>query len=303
MQCGIVYDRRPGEFKKLARLSSEGRSTATTLVSLTSVRQLKEQAKVGLIKPESAKILSFTDNRQDASLQAGHFNDFVTTVRLRAALRSAVAKHKVLDHSNIVSKVVEELQLQQEDYAITPAAGIGEKKNREALSSYIEYLLYEDLRRGWRIMQPNLEQAGLLRVDYEGLAEICGNADFWAKYHHPVLSKATPEQRYKACRVFLDRLRRELVIDAQIMQEQGIEEMRRKVEQALKEPWGFPEGTNLREAGWAILTLDKKTINEMTIKLKLSSRSRLGMFLRSARAWDWLEESLPKMITTYSCNG
>ena len=32
------------------------------------------------------KLLSFTDNRQDASLQAGHFNDFVHVSLLRSAL-------------------------------------------------------------------------------------------------------------------------------------------------------------------------------------------------------------------------
>ena len=31
-----------------------------------------------------------------------------------------------------------------------------------------EYRLYEDLRRGWRVVQPNLEHVGLLRVGYRG---------------------------------------------------------------------------------------------------------------------------------------
>ena len=35
---------------------------------------------------KARKLLSFTDNRQDASLQAGHFNDFVEVGLLRAAL-------------------------------------------------------------------------------------------------------------------------------------------------------------------------------------------------------------------------
>ncbi|MCS6958998.1 MAG: DEAD/DEAH box helicase [Pseudanabaenaceae cyanobacterium SKYGB_i_bin29] len=290
LECGVVYDKRTGEFSKLARLSSEGRSTATTLISLTAIRQLKEQTKAGILQPEGAKILSFTDNRQDASLQAGHFNDFVMTFRLRAALRSALAKHGVLRHENIVNKVVDELQLQQEDYAITPAEGIGAKRNQEALHHYIEYLLYEDLRRGWRIVQPNLEQAGLLRVEYEGLMEMCANSDCWVKYEHPVLLKATTEQRYRVCCIFLDRLRRQLVIDAANMQEQQIEELKRKVNQALKEPWCFDENTELRSAGWAALTPDKSK----NVTIKLSARSRLGLFLRSARAWNWLEERLPE---------
>ena len=35
--------------------------------------------------------MSFTDNRQDASLQAGHFNDFVEVTMLRSALWRAVS--------------------------------------------------------------------------------------------------------------------------------------------------------------------------------------------------------------------
>ena len=39
---------------------------------------------------EESKVLSFTDNRQDASLQAGHLNDFVQVAQLRAAIVQAM---------------------------------------------------------------------------------------------------------------------------------------------------------------------------------------------------------------------
>ena len=38
----------------------------------------------------SAKLLGFTDNRQDAALQSGHFNAFIFTVTLRSALLRAI---------------------------------------------------------------------------------------------------------------------------------------------------------------------------------------------------------------------
>jgi hypothetical protein len=38
------------------------------------IRRLRKD---GDLREEARKLLSFTDNRQDASLQAGHFNDFV----------------------------------------------------------------------------------------------------------------------------------------------------------------------------------------------------------------------------------
>ena len=73
--CGISYAfTQRSDLGKLGSLATEGRSTATTLLSLGTVRSLKAAED---LKPTAMKLLSFTDNRQDASLQAGHFNDFI----------------------------------------------------------------------------------------------------------------------------------------------------------------------------------------------------------------------------------
>ena len=54
----------------------------------TQVRKLRTAIEKG--DSETAKkLLSFTDNRQDASLQAGAFNDFVQVSLLRSALLAA----------------------------------------------------------------------------------------------------------------------------------------------------------------------------------------------------------------------
>ena len=39
----------------------------------------------------------------------------------------------------------------------------------QALRDVVGYRLYVDLRRGWRVTSPNLEQCGLLRIRYRGL--------------------------------------------------------------------------------------------------------------------------------------
>jgi len=38
------------------------------------------------------KLLGFTDNRQDAALQAGHFNDFVFVTHLRASILAGLGR-------------------------------------------------------------------------------------------------------------------------------------------------------------------------------------------------------------------
>jgi len=82
LHCGVSYSAtQRSDFSKLASLSSEGRSTATTLLSLAAIRRLRGQTD---LEVDARKLLSFTDNRQDASLQAGHFNDFIEITLLRS---------------------------------------------------------------------------------------------------------------------------------------------------------------------------------------------------------------------------
>jgi hypothetical protein len=69
LTCGEFYTAREREFGKLASLSSEARGSATTVLATALLRHAGQTA------AEREKLLSFTDNRQDASLQAGHFND------------------------------------------------------------------------------------------------------------------------------------------------------------------------------------------------------------------------------------
>jgi hypothetical protein len=58
------------------------------VLSLSLIRALREDPS---LDDEARKLLSFSDNRQDASLQAGHLNDFVEVALLRGALYRAIA--------------------------------------------------------------------------------------------------------------------------------------------------------------------------------------------------------------------
>ena len=74
LHCGVSYSTFiDSDFEKLTELSSEGRSTATTILSLSAIQHLRAAQEHGDALQMAAKMLSFTDNRQDASLQAGHF--------------------------------------------------------------------------------------------------------------------------------------------------------------------------------------------------------------------------------------
>src|SRR5437870_8756016 len=157
--------------------------------------------------------MSFTDNRQDASLQAGHFNDFIQVGLLRAALFKALQERQALEHFNVTQSVFKAMGLEQKLYAKEPAQyGPGKTRNEESFQRLLEYRLYEDLRRGWRVAQPNLEQCGLLTIEYDGLSEVCREPAAWEQ--HPILKQADPETRERVVGTFLDYLRREMAIDA-----------------------------------------------------------------------------------------
>ncbi|MGB5636763.1 MAG: helicase C-terminal domain-containing protein, partial [Waterburya sp.] len=287
LNCGVVYDKKTSEYTKLARLSSEGRSTSTTLLCLSSVTRLKETQ---AISADSAKILSFTDNRQDASLQAGHFNDFVQTSFLRASLNGALQDKQRLTHSDLAAVVVQQMGLSQSEYAEQPAEyGTGKKRNQKVFEQLIEYRLYEDLRRGWRIVQPNLEQCGLLEIEYDELEAVCSDRNVWTKHPYSVLLQATPEQRYSVVKTVLDYLRKQLAVDAELLQPENLDKLEREVSQALNYKWKFDSQERLHKAKWATLT---KGDSKDKSKVQLTGQSKIGRFLKSDRAWSWLTASL-----------
>lgn len=291
LHCGVVYTRKEREFRKLAQLSNEGRSTATTLLGISTVADLRQQPDV---PREAAKLLSFTDNRQDASLQAGHFNDFVQVALLRAAIFRALKEHIVLDHTTIAQRVTEALDLPHETFAKTASdVPRTRRKNEEALVRFVEYRIYEDLRRGWRVVQPNLEQAGLMRIMYEDLGTVCADETPWQR--HPILQQAAPAEREWVCRVFLDHLRRELAISADCLQPDEQQRLVRTVNQALKYPWRFGDEEEteeeLRPAAWFVLPRGPEKQSRFT--LSLSPATALGRFLRSTETWPFLGERIP----------
>jgi hypothetical protein len=288
LRCGEVYTKRQRtDFGKLARLSSEGRSTATTLLTLSTVTQMQTEAAL----PESArKLLSFTDNRQDASLQAGHFNDFVSVALLRAAIyRAVAASSNGLNHTGIAAATVGQLRLADSDYAKEAAGAFGPlaRRNRSAFQDLIEYRIYEDLRRGWRVTQPNLEQCGLLHIGYDSLDEVCAADEAWVENY--VLATASPSTRLTAIKALLNYMRRELALSAQCLQADYQDALVRRVREAIREPWAFDQNEYLYQA--TRFVLPGVPVGDR-VERSLGPKTALGRYLRSYRTWPGLSTSL-----------
>ncbi len=70
---------------------------------------------------------------------------------------------------NLLSKSLMPCSLPPEAYAANPQVRYQAKNEVDrALRNVLGYRLYRDLKRGWRITSPNLEQCGLLEIQLSG---------------------------------------------------------------------------------------------------------------------------------------
>ncbi len=279
LNCGVAYNvRQMSDFGKLTALGSEGRSTATTILSLSVIRALKHSD----LDPQAHKLLSFTDNRQDASLQAGHFNDFVEVGLLRGALYAAVqaAGAAGIRHEELPQRVFDALRLPVEMYASNPNAKFQAlAETQRALRNVLGYRLYRDLKRGWRITSPNLEQCGLLELRYLSLEEVCSDAEVWRECH-PVLQRASSATRQKVAQALLDYMRRELAIKVDYLNPTYQERLLQQSSQHLIDPWAIDENESLAMEHAAVLfprPIQRR--DDYGGNLYLSARSGFGQYL------------------------
>ena len=271
--CGEFYTKRQSELTKLATLTSEGRSSATTILASSLLRH------TGDAEVARNKLLTFTDNRQDASLQTGHFNDFIHVAVLRNALHAALQRGGQLTFDRVAAAVVASCGLGVREVGRDPSLDPTSPAARDVMQAFTdlsEYRLYEDLRRGWRFTQPNLEQVGLLRIDYAGLGALCDDGTLWS--FHPQLASWTPNERLRLAHTVLDHFRRKRAIAASCLQETTQQQLRRRADQHLNEYWGLDPETNELRPSERFVLLGQS--NRVVDAFSLGERSALGVYLR-----------------------
>jgi len=247
--AGIIFDRRSKEGTKLTKLGSEGRSTSTTILSFLIIAQLRDAG----VAMQDQKLLSFTDNRQDAALQAGHFNDFIQVVRLRAALHKALqeAEGHTLDFAHIGSAVFNALGLSITEFTTLEEAPPLESQRRELEEVFRSFLVYRvlgDLKRSWRIVLPNLEQCALLEIGYRDLAELAAHPSYWDGV--PLLENLDLPRRQRFLETVLDFFRLEFAIhSATWFDMDTMRAHQQRFREKLRAPWTLDRGEELRAPG------------------------------------------------------
>ena len=247
--CGVVYPAQTrSERAKLLTLGVDTRSTATTILALRTLQELRKKDNA---LPETAKkLLSFTDNRQDASLQAGHFNDFSQVALIRSALYAVLEEApEGVSAEQLPRLVFDKMDLEFKDYASNPnILGPAQEPVMGTLKRVIEYLIFRDLMEGWRVTTPNLEQCGLLKFTYPYLR---GKKDCLVDYEviwtqgfedqngfrsvPESLNGISKEDRFLLVSVLLDFMRRSLCVKSHVLEFDPQSELLRAVQNHISE--------------------------------------------------------------------
>ncbi len=274
LNCGEFYRGKMSEYRKLAGLSTEGRSTATSILATSLLRH------ASVVDGVSEKLLTFTDNRQDASLQAGHFNDFVRTAMLRSALCAALRDVGEMDAASVAPEVVKRYGLTLQDIAKNPSLQEdtdAARKVCEAFEALTTYRLYQDLRGGWSLLQPGLEEVGLLKIRYFGLSELAARDTEWASV--PAMRDRSPAEREEILQALLDHFRRKFAIEDRLLQENERKQLMRRCEMHLNEFWGLDSEGFLEPPEW-FCEPGSAAAETARGGRSLSFRSAIGQFLK-----------------------
>ena len=276
LRCGVTYNQpRTSELSKVVALDQEGRSSAMTVLSTSIVRSLDA---AGDLPKEVRKLLTFVDNRQDASLQAGHVNDFALVGQLRAAVFAAAKAAEAtggLDPLEFAETLPKVLNLNPVHYAQNPGA-FDLSQAKRALRQVVALRAMLDLKRGWRVTLPNLEQTGLVRVHYPIAERFCRAEEFWAT-SHPHLQTAAPGLRYEIVQVLLDELRRVLAIDTDLFSQEYIDRLRTLSREHLTGVWTVEDNEQVPYVG--IAAIGSQTQGSPRNVLSLSARGAFGRWL------------------------
>jgi hypothetical protein len=242
------------ERSKLAGLSAEGRSSATTLIVSSALEWMGKPASD--VPAEKRKLLGFTDNRQDAALQAGHFNDFVFVSLLRGAILRAV-----LDTGDAGLRENEFGLRVQRALGFTAAnrnargywmqnkdANVAFAADAESnLARILSHRVWTDLRRGWRFTNPNLSTLDLIDVAFLGIDEVAADVDRLAVIL-PALGDLEHAGRRNLLVTLLSEMLEGLAVATEALDRNLLEAVGQSSRSQIQSPWALDTNEALRES-------------------------------------------------------
>ena len=259
LSCGRNYPAVGKDANRLSSLSGEGRSSATTMITLAALEYLFKLPDPQPGQPDPRKLLAFTDNRQDAALQAGHFNDFIFLLTLRGGLIGALKHNKgILTEDTLTAEVFNALGFDRPEdsvraeYLRDPGLRGPNLRTAQAdLRFILGYRLIRDLRRGWRFNNPNLEQLKLLDIRYRDLQAFCEDESCFADFNE--LRDLPPAQRVELYEVLFNRMRTELCIESRYLDDIEQDKIITRSYASLNDRWAIAQDERLETGRYLVL--------------------------------------------------
>jgi superfamily II DNA/RNA helicase len=311
--CGHEHQAHGRDINRLASLSGEGRSSATTVLTLAILRQHFDTPLDPGIGYDPRKLLGFTDNRQDAALQAGHFNDFLYLLMIRAGLLAALrGKSDGLLAGDLGVEVFRALGFEKGDesilseYLIEPDLfGLAKQEADRAARFVLGYRLLRDLRKGWRFNNPNLRQLDLLDIDFRDLAAMAARESLFEAGKQPadlsaaaaagwsLLRSLSPAARAVLGRLIFEAMLRDLCVESEYLDATRQDSMRSVASSHLTERWAFGSDEQLATAKYLILDQrpERRGQRKRDDLIGGGPRSRLIREIRYSKAWSGLPEA------------
>ncbi len=294
LRCGETQSSAARDRNRVASLSAEGRSSATTVLVSSALRWM--HGPDSALAPYTRKLLGFTDNRQDAALQSGHFNDFLFVSLVRSGFLGALeqAGDEGLSPDQLGAAQQRALgfdrpspQMRAEWLQEPTLKGFNLTEAEATLRQVLAYRVWFDQRRGWRYTNPNLEQLDLLDVEYQGLKALAADeAEFSTA--PALLKSASPQVRTAVYKVLFDHLRKWMAIRSSVLDATNLEQLFARSHSFLRPPWGFGSDEKPRRARYLIVTPLKRrevSLRDEDLIVRGSSRSALGKLLKRSELW------------------
>ncbi len=315
--CGFLHEAYGKDVNRLSSLSGEGRSSATTVLTLSLLRQLFASTELEQGIPDPRKLLGFSDNRQDAALQAGHFNDFVHLLTLRSGLIGALNNAGgELTEEHLTDAVFKALGFDSTEpatlaeYLKSPKlVGLARQEAQRTVRFILGYRLVRDLRKGWRFNNPNLDQLRLLSIDYQGLRDFAAEDSLFANLHTG-LQRLGSQGRECMGRLVFDELRRSLCLETRYLDPAEQDKARTTGFGYLNDRWAFASDEQLASSKFLVFGKRPEFRGKPRDDLVSGApRSRMVRLLKAAACWrdagladevrSWKEQDFSELLEQF----
>lgn len=125
--------------------------------------------------------------------------------------------------------------------------GSSRSENEKALRLYLTYRIMDDLRYSWRVILPNLEQCGLLKIDYTDLDELSED-QIWLET--PMMAEITPDERRDLLYLLVNYMRNKFAVSSDNYEEANKEQNTNIIRQKLSDPWRFDREEHIFVPNW-----------------------------------------------------